>query len=45
MPDFKSCLYEDRSKIYFNKKWHDLLRGYNVEDNVRMSNLNVLRDE
>jgi hypothetical protein len=40
---FRSII--ERSKIYFNKKRHDLLREYNLEDNVWMSNLNELRDE
>jgi zinc finger SWIM domain-containing protein 3 len=43
LPAFKSCVYEDRSEFYFNKKWHDLLRKYKLEDNEWMSNLYNLR--
>jgi zinc finger SWIM domain-containing protein 3 len=43
LPAFKSCVYEDRSEFYFNKKWHALLQEYNLEDNEWMSNLYALR--
>jgi zinc finger SWIM domain-containing protein 3 len=36
-------VYEDRYEFYFNKKWHDLLQEYNLEDNEWMSNLYALR--
>jgi zinc finger SWIM domain-containing protein 3 len=40
---FKSCVYEDISEYYFNKKWHDLLREYDLEYNDWMVNLYNLR--
>ena len=43
LPDFKRCVYENRSEFYFNKKWHELLREYNLEDNEWMRNLYDLR--
>ena len=43
LSDFKRCVYEDRSKFYFNKKWDELLREYNLEDNEWMLNLYDLR--
>jgi zinc finger SWIM domain-containing protein 3 len=43
LPAFKSCVHEDRSEFYFNKKWHELLRDYNLEENQWMSNLYGLR--
>ena len=43
LPDFKRCVYEDRSEFYFNKKWDELLREYNLEDNEWMLNLYNLR--
>ena len=43
LPDFKRCVYEDRSEFYFNKKWNELLREYNLEDNEWMLNLYDLR--
>jgi zinc finger SWIM domain-containing protein 3 len=43
LPAFKSCVFEDRSEYYFNKKWHDLLREYDLEDNDWMVNLYNLR--
>jgi zinc finger SWIM domain-containing protein 3 len=42
-PAFKSCVYEDRSEFYFNKKWYDLLEDYNLKDNQWMANLYSLR--
>ena len=43
LPDFKRCVYEDRSEFYFNKKWDGLLHEYNLEDNEWMLNLYDLR--
>nr|XP_034586734.1 protein FAR1-RELATED SEQUENCE 5-like [Setaria viridis] len=43
LPDFKRCVYEDRSEFYFKKKWDELLRDYNLEDNKWMENLYDLR--
>ncbi|XP_072150581.1 protein FAR1-RELATED SEQUENCE 5-like [Setaria viridis] len=43
LPDFKRCVYEDRSEFYFKKKWDELLRDYNLEDNKWMANLYDLR--
>jgi len=43
LSDFKRCVYEDRSKFYFNKKWDELLHEYNLEDNEWMLNLYDLR--
>jgi zinc finger SWIM domain-containing protein 3 len=45
LPAFKSCVYEDRSEYYFNKKWHELLREYNLEDNDWLANLYSLREK
>jgi zinc finger SWIM domain-containing protein 3 len=45
LPTFKSCVYEDRSEYYFNKKWHDLLRECDLEDNDLMANLYNLREK
>jgi zinc finger SWIM domain-containing protein 3 len=33
LPDFKRCVYEDRSEFYFNKKWNELLCEYKLENN------------
>ena len=27
LPDFKRCVYEDRSEFYFNKKWNEFTTG------------------
>jgi zinc finger SWIM domain-containing protein 3 len=43
LPDFKRCVYEDRSEFYFKKKWDELLRAYKLEDNKWMLNLYDLR--
>jgi zinc finger SWIM domain-containing protein 3 len=40
---FKSCVFENGSEYYFNKKLHDLLREYDLEDNDWMANLYNLR--
>jgi zinc finger SWIM domain-containing protein 3 len=45
LPAFKSCVYEDRSEYYFNKKWHELLREYNIEDDDWLANLYSLREK
>jgi zinc finger SWIM domain-containing protein 3 len=45
LSDFKSCVYEDRSEVYFSKKWHELLQEYNLENNEWMSNLYTLRQK
>jgi hypothetical protein len=45
LPAFKSCVHEDRSEFYFNKKWHELLRDCNLEKNQWMSSLYGLRKE
>jgi zinc finger SWIM domain-containing protein 3 len=43
LPDFKRCVYEDRSEFYFKKKWDELLHEYILEDNEWMANLYGLR--
>ena len=43
LPDFKKCVYEDRSEAYFTEKWHELLAKYNLENNSWMANLYALR--
>ena len=43
LPDFKKCVYEDRSETYFIEKWHELLVKYNLENNSWMTNLYALR--
>ncbi|XP_062180959.1 protein FAR1-RELATED SEQUENCE 5-like [Phragmites australis] len=43
LPDFKRCVYEDRSETYFIEKWHELLAKYNLENNSWMANLYALR--
>jgi zinc finger SWIM domain-containing protein 3 len=43
LPDFKRCVYEDRSEFYFNKKWDELLCEYKLKDNKWMSKLYDLR--
>jgi zinc finger SWIM domain-containing protein 3 len=43
LPDFKMCVYEDRSEFYFKQKWDELLHEYNLEDNEWMANLYGLR--
>jgi zinc finger SWIM domain-containing protein 3 len=30
LPAFKSCVHEDRSEFYFNKKWHELSSLYGL---------------
>ncbi|KAJ1275812.1 hypothetical protein BS78_05G165500 [Paspalum vaginatum] len=45
MPAFKRCIYEDRSKDYFKKKWNELLIEYSLEDNSWMQNLYTLREK
>jgi hypothetical protein len=45
LPDFKRCVYEDRSELYFQKKWDELLCEYDLEDNEWMSNLYALRSK
>jgi zinc finger SWIM domain-containing protein 3 len=43
LPDFKNCVYEDRSETYFIEKWCELLAKYNLENNSWMANLYALR--
>jgi zinc finger SWIM domain-containing protein 3 len=43
LPDFKKCVYEDRSEAYFIEKWNELLSKYNLENNSWMRNLFDLR--
>ncbi|KAJ1284936.1 hypothetical protein BS78_03G243500 [Paspalum vaginatum] len=45
LPEFKRCVYEDRSEDYFNKKWNELLAKYGLEDNSWMLNLYKLREK
>ena len=43
LPDFKRCVYEDRSEAIFIQKWNELLSEYKLEDNKWMKNLYDLR--
>jgi zinc finger SWIM domain-containing protein 3 len=43
LPEFKRCVYEDKSGDYFIKKWNELLSKYGPEDNWWMQNLYDLR--
>ena len=45
LPDFKRCVYEDRSEYKFNKKWHELLDRYNLQDDEWMAKLYELREK
>ncbi|CAN6268724.1 unnamed protein product [Urochloa humidicola] len=45
LPDFKRCVYEDRSEAYFIEKWDALLTKYNLKDNSWMRNLYDLREK
>ena len=39
LPDFKRCVYEDRSEVLFIQKWQELLIEYNLKENQWMENL------
>ena len=43
LPDFKRCVYEDRSEAIFIEKWNGLLFEYKLEENKWMENLYDLR--
>jgi hypothetical protein len=43
LPEFKKCVYEDRSEDYFKKKWNELFIEYGLQDNSWMQNLYNLR--
>jgi zinc finger SWIM domain-containing protein 3 len=43
LPVFKQCVYEDRSKECFKRKWNKLLDDYNLKDNSWLLNLYELR--
>jgi len=43
LPDFKKCVYEDRSETDFIEKCHELLAKYNLKNNSWMTNLYALR--
>ena len=43
LPDFKRCVYEDRSEAIFIEKWNELLSEYKLEENKWMENLYDLR--
>ena len=43
LPDFKRCVYEDRSEAIFIEKWNELLFEYKLEENKWMKNLYDLR--
>ncbi|KAJ1278028.1 hypothetical protein BS78_04G048800 [Paspalum vaginatum] len=45
LPEFKRCVYEDRSEEYFVKKWNELCAKYGIEDNLWMQNLYNLRQK
>ncbi|WVZ82154.1 hypothetical protein U9M48_029449 [Paspalum notatum var. saurae] len=45
LPEFKRCVYEDRSEDYFKKKWTELLNEYGLHDNSWMLNLYSLREK
>ncbi|WVZ77430.1 hypothetical protein U9M48_025295 [Paspalum notatum var. saurae] len=45
LPEFKRCVYEDRSEDYFIKKWNELLAKYGLEDNLWLQNLYKLREK
>ncbi|KAJ1263508.1 hypothetical protein BS78_09G190400 [Paspalum vaginatum] len=45
LPEFKRCVYEDRSEYYFKKKWNELLVEYGLENNSWMLNLYDLREK
>jgi len=43
LPNFKRCVYEDRSEDMFIQKWHELSSKYDLEKNQWMANLYDLR--
>jgi len=43
LPDFKRCVYKDRSEAIFIQKWNELLSEYKLEDNEWRKNLYDLR--
>jgi zinc finger SWIM domain-containing protein 3 len=44
-PEFKRCVYEDRSENYFKRKWNELLTEYGLENNSWLLNLYDLREK
>ncbi|KAF0936065.1 hypothetical protein E2562_038522 [Oryza meyeriana var. granulata] len=45
LSDFERCIYEERSVAFFDLKWKEFVKAYNLEGNDWMNNLYAMREK